>query len=100
MEQHNKKLLSKYANWREFEEHSDTFVGKVPRIFESIHDEALLSTKDVAELMEVHEETVRKWIRSNKIRVHSPVGRYKIWGEDLKEFIYSWWRNDFLKDDE
>lgn len=70
---------------------SSTF--NLPRIFEMIPDDILLTTIDISELLSVHPETVRRWCRTGKIRIYTPGGQYKIQGIDLKEFLYRWYLN-------
>ncbi|MGE8205858.1 helix-turn-helix domain-containing protein [Heyndrickxia sp. NPDC080065] len=91
--------LLHYSTWKEFENNVGEFPGQIPRIFEMIDDDMILKTKDISELLVISEETVRRWCRQHKLRIISPVGSYKVLGEDLKDFIYQWYRNDFLKKD-
>jgi excisionase family DNA binding protein len=47
------------------------------------------TVKETAELLKVHEETVRKWIRNNKIEAEQGIGRQgsKISSEALKKYL-------------
>jgi excisionase family DNA binding protein len=73
---------------------------KVPHILEILDDDMVLSCKDVAELLYVHVETVRRWFRSGKIRTLSPSSHYKVLGADLKEFFLEWYFNGAIKKEE
>jgi excisionase family DNA binding protein len=65
----------------------------LPRVFEMIDDDLYYTPIDVSELLGVHPETVRRWCRQRKLRVISPIGRYKIFGMDLKQFLFRWYRD-------
>jgi excisionase family DNA binding protein len=86
------------SSWKEFEAHvkNHGFTGKIPRVFD-IPDNIELSVSDVAELTGVSKETVSRWCRGWKLRTLTGMSPYKIKGEDLKEYIYQWQRNDLLK---
>jgi excisionase family DNA binding protein len=88
------EILALNESWTEFTLNSNNYTGKIPTIFEMIDDEMLLTPTEVAEIIQVHQETVRRWCRSGKLRILSPVGHYKISGYDLKEFLYQWWRSE------
>ncbi|MGX9134971.1 helix-turn-helix domain-containing protein [Rummeliibacillus sp. JY-2-4R] len=63
---------------------------KEPGIFEElkyIHDDALLSVPSIADMVGVSPETVRRWIRSGKLPIHAPTGRYKVRCADLSLFL-------------
>jgi len=77
---------------QEFQEDWYSSKELLPRIFELIDDELYYTPNDVSELLGVHPETVRRWCRQQKLRIVSPIGRYKIWGKDLKQFLYRWYR--------
>jgi len=62
-------------------------------IINSIDDEAILSPKNIANLIRVHEETVRRWCRNGQLKCLSPFGRYKILGKDFKTFAMQWYIN-------
>jgi len=83
-------------SWKEFEKVADRYPFKFPRIFSIIDDEVLLSTGDIAELLGVSEETVRNWCRSGKLRISSPIGKYMVHGDDLKEFMFERFKKDFF----
>ncbi len=59
-----------------------------------IHDERMCNAREVAEMFEVTEETVRDWIKSKKIRGFAKVegAPYKIPLSDLKAFGQSRYR--------
>ncbi|WP_177177261.1 helix-turn-helix domain-containing protein [Bacillus sp. MUM 116] len=84
-------------SWREFEKVAQNYPYKLPRIFSMIDDEMLLGTSDIAELTGVTKETVRSWCRQGKLRVASPIGKKVIYGDDLKEFMFERFKNDFIK---
>ncbi len=67
----------------------------LPRVFEMVDDEILLSPSDIASLIGVHVETVRRWCRNEKLRTISPMGRYMIRGDDLKNFLLRWYNLKF-----
>lgn len=93
----NVNLFVSNQTWNEFRNHKKEFIGKIPRIFDMVNDDLYLTSADIAEIMAVNEETVRRWCRTGKLRVLSPAGRYKVLGADLKEFAYQWWRKEILK---
>lgn len=71
-----------------------------PSIFEElsyIHDEALLSVPMIADMIGVSPETVRRWIRSNKLPIHAPTGRYKVRCVDLTLFLKRMYHNNTIK---
>ena len=50
----------------------------------------LCRVKQAAELLGVHQETIRRWIRSGKLkadRINEPDGDYFIKRDDLRAFI-------------
>jgi excisionase family DNA binding protein len=90
-------LIHQNTTWGEFTLHKNKYTGKIPRAFDMVDDEIYLTPIEIAEVLEVSEETVRRWCRQGKLKVVSPTGRYKILGTDLKEFLYQWWRKDLIK---
>lgn len=98
MNNSNEELFKCSKSWSEFQQNGlSYFIGSIPRIFEILDDYNYYDVPEIAEIIGVSEETVRRWCRTSKLRVISPVGRYKVLGEDIKDFIYKWWRNEFLK---
>jgi hypothetical protein len=97
MQYDNAELFHKHLTWREFEKEIHCFVGNLPRIFEMIDDDMILTPGVISEMIDVHVESVRRWCRQGKLTVISPVGCYRITGYDFKEFIYCWWRSEFIK---
>lgn len=83
-------------SWREFERVSNQYPFKLPRIFSMVDDDILFSVSDIAELIGVKDETVRNWCRKGKLRVVAPIGKYMIYGEDLKEFMFERFKHDFF----
>ncbi|ETI67741.1 helix-turn-helix domain-containing protein [Neobacillus vireti] len=92
------KEVIQEMSWKEFEKVAHQYPIKVPRIFELVDDDTLLTTEDIEELVVVTRETVRNWIRTGALRVHSPVGVYRVNGDDFKEFLFERFKNEFLKD--
>jgi DNA-directed RNA polymerase specialized sigma24 family protein len=92
------KTSIEHLSWRDFEKVADQYPFKLPRLFTLIDDDVLLSPTDIAEMLGNTPETVRSWCRSGKLRVVSPIGRYMVMGDDLKEFMFDRFKNDFLKD--
>lgn len=73
---------------------------KEPSIFEElsyIHDDALLSVPMIAEMVGVSPETVRRWIRSGKLPIHAPTGRYKVRCVNLTLFLKRMYHNSTKK---
>lgn len=62
-------------------------------IIAPIDDEIILTTKNISNLIGVHEETVRRWCRSGYVKTLSPFGAYKILGRDFKIFALQWYMN-------
>ncbi|MBN6889620.1 DNA-directed RNA polymerase specialized sigma54-like protein [Cytobacillus horneckiae] len=60
-------------------------------VIHAIDDDAILSTINIARLIGVHEETVRRWCRNGYLKCLSPFGRYKIRGSDFKLFAKQWY---------
>nr|WP_285866714.1 helix-turn-helix domain-containing protein [Mesobacillus maritimus] len=57
----------------------------------------MLTPNDVAELTGYSEETIRRWCRSWKLKTITGRPPYNIKGKDLKDFLFSWTRNDLIK---
>lgn len=55
--------------------------------FEAIPDKTTLSPSNIAKMLNVSLETVRRWCRQGKIRSYSWGGKYVIRGNDFKEFL-------------
>ena len=70
----------------------DEFARKFP-LLKSIDDDLLLTPKNIANLIGIHEETVRRWCRKGYLKSISPFGRYKIQGADFKAFAFQWYCN-------
>lgn len=85
-------------SWKEFQEVAQQYPFRLPRIFTMIDDEMMLAPSDISELVGVKTETVRNWCRQGKLRIISPIGRYMIQGDDLKEFMFERFKNDFLEE--
>jgi hypothetical protein len=86
-------------SYKEFKKVAHTYPVQLPRIFDEVDDDMLLSTEDIVELTGVKShEAVRNWIRTGKLRVHSPIGKYLVHGDDLKEFMFERFKKVFLKD--
>lgn len=75
-----------------FEYLEDEFTRKFP-LLKSIDNDLLLTPKNIANLIGVHEETVRRWCRKGYLKSISPFGRYKIQGTDFKAFAFQWYCN-------
>lgn len=74
----------------------DEFARKFP-LLNSIDDDLLLTPNNIANLIGVHEETVRRWCRKGYLKSVSPFGRYKIQGADFKAFAFQWYSNKGIK---
>jgi excisionase family DNA binding protein len=62
----------------------------------NVPDDAALTPAMIAKILNVHEETVRRWCRSGKIPCYNFAGSYVIPGSDFKEFarrakVSSYW---------
>lgn len=68
----------------------ENHLSKFP-IINGIDDEAVLTPKNISNLIGVHEETVRRWCRNGNLKCLSPFGRYKIRGADFKVFALQWY---------
>jgi len=73
----------------------DEFLHKFP-LLNNIDDDLLLTPKNIANLIGVHEETVRRWCRKGYVKSVSPFGRYKIQGTDFKAFAFQWYCNKII----
>jgi len=60
---------------------------KLNRRFEQLADESTLSPQDVAILVNLSNETVRRWCRSGKLPSYNRGGKYAICTNDFKEFM-------------
>lgn len=60
-------------------------------VIHAIDNDIILSPSNIARLIGVHEETVRRWCRSGYLKCLSPFGRYKIRGVDFKDFARQWY---------
>lgn len=56
-------------------------------LFRVIDDDAIFNPQDVAELLMVSLETVRRWCRTGKLTAYSFGGKYIIMGSDLKQLL-------------
>lgn len=81
---------------QKFEYLEDEFARKFP-LLKSIDDDLLLTPSNIANLIGVHEETVRRWCRKGYVKCISPFGRYKIQGADFKAFAFQWYCNKGIK---
>lgn len=65
----------------------DTSVFReLPELIRSMDDDLRLSPSDIAAVLSKSPETVRRWIRTGRLRSISP-NRYVIEGKDLKLFL-------------
>lgn len=66
-------------------------LGKTPDIslgkIDFLPDEAILSPKDIAELLGRSNETIRRWCREGKLEAFGSGGYYMIKGWQFKEFL-------------
>lgn len=56
--------------------------------FKKIDDNAMLHPKDIAQMLNVHKETVRRWCRSGILPAYNWGGKYVICGSDFKSFMH------------
>lgn len=61
--------------------------NKLSEEFLNIPDSATLRPSFIADTLNVHIETVRRWLRSGKLKSYSFGGKYVIKGSDFKEFL-------------
>jgi len=54
-----------------------------------VNDNAALTPADIAKMMKIDEETVRRWCRTGRLRNYKTGGFYTIPGSWFKEFIRS-----------
>jgi excisionase family DNA binding protein len=52
-----------------------------------MRDEGLLTVEDAAKKVKVHPETIRGWIRSGELPAVDIGGKYRIYPEDLDDFL-------------
>lgn len=52
-----------------------------------VEDEAILHPEDIAEVVNMHVESVRRWCRQGKLPSYSFGNKYIIVGEDFKNFM-------------
>ena len=81
--------MSTYPNDTDFE--SD--ISKKFPLIAGIDDDIILTTKNISNLIGVHEETIRRWCRKGYLKPISPFGRYKIRGLEFKAFTLYWYMN-------
>lgn len=66
-------------------------LGKTPEIslgkIDYLPDEAILSPKDIAELLGRSNETIRRWCRDGKMEAFGSGGYYMIKGWQFKNFM-------------
>lgn len=92
-----REAFLRYKTWKEMEPLIHTMKGKIPFVFK-VDDEMILTASEIAELLGVSQETVRRWCREFKLRVLSPGGHYRVRGEDLKEFVFERYREQLIKE--
>ena len=52
------------------------------------YEKEILTVNEVAKVLQVNQQTVRKWIRNGKLKASKPTGKnYIIQAQDLKKFI-------------
>jgi excisionase family DNA binding protein len=55
--------------------------------FKNIDDKAMLRPSEIAKLLRVHKETVRRWCRNGMLPAYNWGGKYVICGSDFKSFM-------------
>ncbi|MGG1263301.1 helix-turn-helix domain-containing protein [Brevibacillus parabrevis] len=60
---------------------------KLNELFDAIPDECVLHPNDLSELLNLSQETVRRWCRQGKLPAYSWGGKYVILGSDVKDFL-------------
>jgi hypothetical protein len=60
-------------------------------VIAELDDDIILTTRNISNLISVHEETVRRWCRNGYVKTLSPFGQYKIRGIDFKTFVIQWY---------
>lgn len=75
-------------------------INKQPALFEELEffsDDTLFTVHQISQLVQVSEETVRRWIRSKRLQIYAPTGRYKVRCVDLKCFLKRWYHEKIKK---
>lgn len=55
--------------------------------FFDIDDEAILSPDEIAKILGMHPESIRRWCRIGKMDCYTFGGKYIILGSDFKKFM-------------
>jgi excisionase family DNA binding protein len=55
--------------------------------FDQLPDEATLTPQDIALLLNLSKETIRRWCRTGKLPAYSWGGKYAVCSSDFKEFM-------------
>ncbi|MBY0098689.1 helix-turn-helix domain-containing protein [Mesobacillus maritimus] len=58
----------------------------IHKIFD-VQDDAVLHAEDIAKLVNMHTESVRRWCRTGKLPSYNFAGKYIVVGSDFKEFM-------------
>ncbi|WHY65376.1 helix-turn-helix domain-containing protein [Neobacillus sp. SuZ13] len=66
----------------------------LPTYFPKIDNQAVYSPKEIADIIGVHEETIRRWCRKGELR-HEGLKHYKIRGIEIKRKIFSIYKKRF-----
>jgi len=53
----------------------------------NVEDDTVLHVEDIAELVNMHVESVRRWCRSGKLASYNFGNRYIVLGSDFKSFM-------------
>lgn len=61
-------------------------ISKLHQIFE-VPDDAVLHIEDIAKLVNMHEESVRRWCRNGKLPSYNFGNKYIVVGADFKSFM-------------
>lgn len=56
-------------------------------LFNGGEEMVFYSVEKVAEMLDVHPQTIRRWIKSGKLKATKPGQSYKIRKEDLEELL-------------
>lgn len=59
----------------------------IHEMFKKIEDKDPLSPEQIASLLGLSKETVRRWCRSGKLANYNFGGKYVVIGSDFKEFL-------------
>jgi Helix-turn-helix domain len=59
---------------------------KLHKIFE-VEDDAILHLEDIADITQMHVESVRRWCRSGKLTSYNFGNKYIVVGSDFKKFM-------------